>query len=92
MLNSFQLTVRSVFVQCVIDDSIIATYILLLYENAFYVHVHDHIDGFLVEDRVAFKHDFISLNGYYLAGVFINEIFHPAPQHASGQPATNVFM
>ena len=77
MLHSFQFAIGSILIQGIVDDGIISAHIFLLNEYAFYFHFDDGSHSFFIQYRISFHHNIVSLDTYYLTGIFIHKIFYP---------------
>ncbi len=92
VLNRFEFAIRSILVKGIVDDGEISTNVFLLDEYAFNTHIGAHFDSFFIKNRITLENHFISFDAYYLTGIFIYEIFHPASEYAGSQTAAYIFL
>ena len=60
-------------------------------ENALHFHVGDGVDGFFVEDGIAFHNDLVTFDGNNFTGILVNEVFYPCAEYAGSEALANVF-
>ena len=84
--NCLLLRVTGVFLQCVVNDRIVDTrLILLVQKNGLSTALDNIFDVLLSKFSFAIDDHLITLNRNYLTGIFVNEVLYPRCQYTCSQ-------